>query len=63
MIKKTKGFLASLWIETIPNIVRWIKCDENLSLYVIVLRGLRGIKELSKYGSLSNATNGHTWKI
>ena len=44
-IKKTKGSRAYVWIETIPNIVRWIKLDENKSLNLIGLRGLRLIKK------------------
>ena len=32
-----------------PNIVRRIKWDENLSLYVIGLTGLRGINRIKSY--------------
>ena len=42
-IKKSQGFLTYVWIETIPNIFKLIKWDENWSLYVIGLRGLSGI--------------------
>ena len=42
-ISRNNDFRAFVWIETIPNIISWLQCDEKKSFLVIGLRGIKGL--------------------